>query len=133
LDRCLDRQFNSRTDLTGFSDRFQQQLAQSLQAAWMFATNRDRAWLSPVAAKMTGKKLNWIDRLSEQYWQEFEVLLKNSPESYQSIMEIRHMIRTPTAMFNLKFASNVVKQVWNRKLANYSHAIWTERGLTPPS
>jgi len=133
LDRCLDRQFNSRTDLTGFSDRFQQQLAQSLQAAWRSATNRDRAWLSPVAAKTTGKKLNWIDRLSQQYWQEFELLLKNSPENYQSIMEIRHMIRTPTAMFNLKFASNVVQQVWNRKLANYSHAIWTERSLTPPS
>ncbi|MEG4228621.1 FAD-dependent monooxygenase [Microcoleus sp. N9_B2] len=119
LDRCLDRQFRSRTDLTGLSDRFQQQLAQSLQAAWMMATNRDRVWLSPVDATTTGKKLNWIDRLSKQYWQEVEALLKSSPESYRSLMEIRHMVKTPTAMFNLKFASNVAKQVWNRKIANY--------------
>jgi 2-polyprenyl-6-methoxyphenol hydroxylase-like FAD-dependent oxidoreductase len=133
LDRCLDRQLHSQTDLTGLSDRFQKQLAQSLQAAWMFATNRDRAWLSPVDAKTTGKKLNWIDRLSKQYWQEVEALLKSSPESYRSLMEIRHMVKTPTAMFKLKFASNVAKQVWNRKIANYSHGIWTVRSLTPPS
>jgi len=133
LDRCLDLQFQSRTDLTGLSDRFQKQLAQSLQAAWMFATNRDRAWLSPVDATTTGKKLNWIDRLSKQYWQEVEALLKSNPESHRSLMEIYHMVRTPTAMFNLKFASNVAKQVWNRKIANYSHGIWTVRSLTPPS
>jgi hypothetical protein len=82
LDRCLDRQLHSQTDLTGLSDSLSKQLAQSLQAAWMFATNRDRAWLSPVDAKTTGKKLNWIDRLSKQYWQEVEALLKSSPESY---------------------------------------------------
>jgi 2-polyprenyl-6-methoxyphenol hydroxylase-like FAD-dependent oxidoreductase len=133
LDRCLDRQFQSRTDLTGLSDRFQQQLAQSLQAAWMFATNRDRAWLSPVNAKTTGKKLNWIDRLSKQYWQEVEALLKSNPEIHRSSMEIYHMVRTPTAMLNLKFALNVAKQVWNIKIANYSHVIWKERSLTPPS
>lgn len=131
LDRCLDRQFQSRTDLTGLSDRFQKQLAQSLQAAWMFATNRDRAWLSPVDT--TDKKLNSIDRLSQQYWQEVEALLKSNPESYRSLMEIRHMVKTPTAMFKLKFASNVAKQVGKRKIANYNHVFWRERSLTPPS
>ena len=133
LDRCLDRQFESRTDLTGLSDRFQQQLAQSLKGAWMTATNRDRVWLSPVDAKTTGKKLNWIDRLFKQYWQEVEALLKSNPESHRSSMEIYHMVKTPTALFKLKFASNVAKQVWNRKIANYSHGIWTVRSLTPPS
>jgi 2-polyprenyl-6-methoxyphenol hydroxylase-like FAD-dependent oxidoreductase len=133
LDQCLERQFRSRTDLTGLSQRFQQQLAQSLQAAWMFATNRDRAWLSPVDATTTAKRLNWSDRLSQQYWQEVEALLKSSPESYRSLIEIRHMVKTPTAMLNLKFAFNVAKQIWKRKIANYSHAIWIERSLTPPS
>jgi 2-polyprenyl-6-methoxyphenol hydroxylase-like FAD-dependent oxidoreductase len=58
LDRCLAKQLGSRTDLTGLSDRFQKQLAQSLQAPWLLATNRDRARLSAVDATMTGKKLN---------------------------------------------------------------------------
>jgi 2-polyprenyl-6-methoxyphenol hydroxylase-like FAD-dependent oxidoreductase len=132
LDRCLDRQFRSQTDLTGLSDRFQKRLAHSLQAAWMFATNRDRAWLSPVAAT-TDKKLNWVDRLSKQYWQEVEALLKSNPESYRSSMEVYHMVKTPNVMFGLKFALNVAKQVWNRKTANYNHVFWRERSLTPPS
>ena len=104
LDRCLAQQFRSRTDLTGLSDRFQKQLARSLQAPWMLATNRDQRWLSPVDATTTGKKLNWIDRFSKQYGQEVEALLKSSPESYRSLMEIRHMVKVPTVMLKLKFA-----------------------------
>jgi hypothetical protein len=86
-----------------------------------------------VNAKTTGKKLNWIDRLSKQYWQEVEALLKSNPESYRSSMEVYHMVKTPNVMFGLKFALNVAKQVWNRKTANYNHVFWRERSLTPPS
>ena len=133
LDRCLAQQFRSRTNLTGLSDRFQKQLARSLQVPWMLATNRDQRWLSPVDAITTGKKLGLINRFSKQYGQELDVLLKSNPESYRSLMEIHHMVKAPTAMFKLKFALNMAKQVLNRKIANYSHAIWTVRSLTPPS
>ncbi len=133
LDRCIEQQLRSRTDLTGVSDRFQKQLAQSLQAPWLLATNRDRARLSAVDATMTGKKLRLIDSLSRQYGQEVEALFKSSPESYRSLMEVYHMVKTPTALFNLKFALNVAKQVLKRNIANYSHAIWTVRSLIPPS
>lgn len=133
LDRCLAQQFRSRTDLTGLSDRYSKQLARSLQVPWMLATNRDRRLLSPVDAATTGKKLGLINRLSKRYWQEFEALLKSNPESYRNLMEIHHMVKAPTAMFKLKFALNMAKQVLNRKIANYSHAIWTVRSLTPPS
>jgi 2-polyprenyl-6-methoxyphenol hydroxylase-like FAD-dependent oxidoreductase len=122
LDRCIEQQLRSRTDLTGVSDRFQKQLAQSLQAPWLLATNRDRARLSAVDATMTDKKLGLIDRLSKQYGQEVEALFKSNPESYRSLMEVYHMVKTPTALFNLKFALNVAKQVLKRNIANYSHA-----------
>ena len=132
LERCLEQQFRSRTDLTGLSKRFQKQLARSLQAAWKTATNRDQAWLSPVDVT-TDQKLNWIERLSQQYWQEVEALLKRCPESYRSLMEVYHMVKTPNVMLGLKIASNVAKQVWQRKIANYRHGIWTMRSLIPPS
>jgi hypothetical protein len=81
---------------------------------------------------MTGKKLGLINHLSRQYGQEVEALLKSSPERYRSLMEVYHMVKTPTALFNLKFALNVAKQVLKRNIANYSHAIWAVRSLTPP-
>jgi 2-polyprenyl-6-methoxyphenol hydroxylase-like FAD-dependent oxidoreductase len=123
LDRYLAKQLGYRTNLTGLSAHFQKQLAQSLQAPWLLATNRDRARLSAVDATMTGKKLRLIDSLSRQYGQEVEALFKSSPESYRSLMEVYHMVKTPTALFNLKFALNVAKQVLKRNIANYSHAI----------
>ncbi|NEQ24490.1 MAG: 2-polyprenyl-6-methoxyphenol hydroxylase-like oxidoreductase [Microcoleus sp. SIO2G3] len=132
LDRCLAQQLGYRTNLSGLSDRYSKQLAQSLQAPWLLATNRDQARLSAVDAATTGKKIGLSDRLSRQYGQEVEALLKSNPESYRSLMEIYHMVKTPTALFNLKFALNVAKQVWKRNIANYSHAIWTVRSLTPP-
>jgi 2-polyprenyl-6-methoxyphenol hydroxylase-like FAD-dependent oxidoreductase len=119
LDRCLEQQLRYHTNLTGLSDRFQQQLNHSLQGAWMTATNRDRAWLSPVAAR--GKKLNGIEHFSQQYWQEFAALLKSNPESYRSLMEVSHMVKTSNAMFNLKFALNVAKHFLQRKMTPYLH------------
>lgn len=119
LDRCLEQQLRYHTNLTGLSRRFQQQLNHSLQAAWRTATNRDRAWLSPVAAK--GKKLNWIEYFSQQYWQELAALLKSNPESYLRLMEVYHMVKTPNAMFNLKFALNIAKQILQRKMQPSLH------------
>jgi 2-polyprenyl-6-methoxyphenol hydroxylase-like FAD-dependent oxidoreductase len=132
LDQCLHRQFRSGADLIGLSDRFQKRLAHIMQAPWRRATNRDQIWLSPVDTT-TLKKLNWVDRLSKQYWQEFDALLKSSPENYRSILEIEHMVRASNVIYNLKFPLSIAKRILKRKISNYSYPIQTERSLTPPS
>lgn len=132
LDRCLQKQLRSGKDLTGLSRHFQKRLAQILQLPWRRATSSDRTWLSAVDTTKS-QKLNWIDRFSKQYWQEFALLVKNSPEIYRNVQESRHMVRTPTAFSNLKFPLAIAKQILQRKIVNYSHTSKLERSQTPPS
>jgi 2-polyprenyl-6-methoxyphenol hydroxylase-like FAD-dependent oxidoreductase len=129
LDRCLQRQLRSGTDLTGLSQNFQKRLAQVLQSPWRRATSDDLRWLSPVDTT-TSQQLNWIDRFVKQYWQEFSLLLKSNPEIYRNSQETRHMVRTPTTFSNLKFPLAIAKQVLQRKIANYIHTSKLERSLT---
>ena len=132
LDRCLQRQLRSGRDLTGLSKHFQKRLAQILQSPWQRATSSDRMWLSPVDPTKS-QNLNWLDRFSQQYWQEFALLVKTNPEIYRNGQESRNMVRTPTAFSNLKFPFKIAKQVLQRKIANYIHTSKLERSLTPPS
>ena len=120
LDRCLQRQLRSGKDLTGLSKHFQKRLTQVLQLPWQRATSNDRIWLLPVDTTRSQQQ-NWISRLVKQYWQEFALLLKNNPEIYRNSQESRHMVRTPTAITNLKFPFAIAKQVLQRKIANYIH------------
>lgn len=132
LDRCLARQFRSRADLVGLSDRFQKQLAHTLQIPWRRATNSDRIWLLPREEK-TAKKLNWIEGFSQRYWQEFEVLRKTNPKIYHNMMEVHHMVRTSTFIYRLRFPWNIAKQICQRKIANYIRSIQTEKSSTSRS
>jgi hypothetical protein len=47
-------------------------------------------------------------------------------------MEIRHMVKTPTAMFKLKYRLKCGKTGLEQKDANYSHAIGPCARQTPP-
>ena len=120
LDRCLQRQLRSGKDLTGLNQYFQKRLTQVLQLPWQRATSSDRIWLLPVDTTRSQQQ-NWIARFVKQYWQEFALLLKNNPEIYRNSQESRHMVRTPTAISNLKFPFAIAKQVLQRKIANYIH------------
>jgi 2-polyprenyl-6-methoxyphenol hydroxylase-like FAD-dependent oxidoreductase len=115
LDRCLDRPFRSRTDLTGLSDRFQKRLAQSLQTFWAIATFSDHEWLNAGEATATHPKRNWIDRLVGKYWQEVLVLSERCPESYRALREIYHMVKSPIVIYQPRIIAKVIEQVWQKK------------------
>jgi 2-polyprenyl-6-methoxyphenol hydroxylase-like FAD-dependent oxidoreductase len=99
LDQCLaqaerrssDRSFNFSQP---FSHRFQKRLARLLQTPWMMATSDDFRWETTV-----GGQPNWITRLMHRYMEQVIDLSTHQPAMYQTLLEVIHMIKPPTALF----------------------------------
>jgi 2-polyprenyl-6-methoxyphenol hydroxylase-like FAD-dependent oxidoreductase len=92
LNQCLKQQ--QRGDLIGLAKRFQKQLAKVNATPWMMATSEDFRWETTE-----GGRPNWVTRLMHHYLDQVLLLAIESPKTYNVWLEVLHLKKTPTALF----------------------------------
>jgi 2-polyprenyl-6-methoxyphenol hydroxylase-like FAD-dependent oxidoreductase len=103
LDRLLREQSN---DLSGLAHRFQRQLPEAVNAAWLLATGEDFRWPSTEGGKPgpAVRFAHWyVDRI-------FEVM-PDSAWITESFLAVQQLIEPPAALFRPAIFARVIGQV----------------------
>jgi len=111
LDRCLKRQKPSCSDrvLTGFAQRFQKQLAKVNVVPWLMATGDDFRW--PTTE---GGQPNFRIRLQHWYLNQVMLAASESTEVYKVLLEVIHLLKPPTVLFQFKVLIHILKPTFCR-------------------
>ncbi|MBV9386643.1 MAG: hypothetical protein JOZ78_09470, partial [Chroococcidiopsidaceae cyanobacterium CP_BM_ER_R8_30] len=109
LQQCLQHQRDSQQGLTGFSQRFQKQLARVNSTPWMMATGDDFRW-STTEGKAPGLSV----RLMHKYIDQVLQLASERAKVYRVFAEVVHMLKQPTAFFHPSIVLQVLKLALNR-------------------
>ncbi|HEY9598774.1 MAG TPA: FAD-dependent monooxygenase [Cyanophyceae cyanobacterium] len=113
LDQCLSQQFQRKPgSFTGLTKRFQKQLAHILITPWLMATGEDFRW--PTTQ---GGNPNWMNRLIQGYMDRVLQLSVEHPEVHQTFIEIIHMVKPTTALFQ----PNILLRVLGRMIDWRNH------------
>jgi len=96
LDECLHEQRRQRGpgDLTGFTRRFQRELARVTDRPWLLSTSED--FRSP---KAVGVRPRWMPLLG-WYTARVHELTWRDPFTAKRFLEVMHLVRPPTALFH---------------------------------
>ncbi|HEY9853830.1 MAG TPA: FAD-dependent monooxygenase [Leptolyngbyaceae cyanobacterium] len=110
LQKCLQKQ----SQLTGFSQHFQQELVKVYDTPWMMATSEDFRWRTTEGGKpdLNMKIMHWyLDRIKS--------LTSNHPQMWQTFIEVLHMVKPPSALFKPSILCSVlsatIRQLAQRK------------------
>jgi 2-polyprenyl-6-methoxyphenol hydroxylase-like FAD-dependent oxidoreductase len=104
LDQCLKQQHHSHQGLIGFSRRFQKQLAKVNSTPWMMATSDDFRW-----ATTQGAAPGFVTRLTHWYLDRVMQLASKRADVYKVFAEVIHLIKQPTALFQLPIMLQVLR------------------------
>jgi 2-polyprenyl-6-methoxyphenol hydroxylase-like FAD-dependent oxidoreductase len=126
LQTCLreHRRRHPDGDLSGLAHSFQQQLAKINATPWLMATGEDFRW--PTTQGGTPDRRT---RLMHKYMDHVIMLSVRSPSTFKVFVEVVHMVRPPTALFQPRILLRVLRHA----LASRSQA--TRRrimGSMPP-
>jgi 2-polyprenyl-6-methoxyphenol hydroxylase-like FAD-dependent oxidoreductase len=96
LDQCLRQQNQRRSNraLTGLAQRFQKQLAKVNTVPWLMATGDDFRW--PTTE---GGQPDSMTRLMHWYLDRVMLVASESAEVYKVLVEVLHLLKPPTALF----------------------------------
>jgi flavin-dependent dehydrogenase len=119
LDECLQ----SQQQLNGFTQTFQKKLFKVIQNPWSMATGEDVRW--PTTE---GGETDWMTNLSQGYFNQMLLIMKDNPDLYQTFSEVIHMVKPPTAFFQPKYVVKVLASL----LKNYSNSTEITPNATVP-
>lgn len=102
LDECLTQ---SKGNLKYLAQRFQKQLAKVNANPWLMATGEDLRW--PMTQ---GAQPNLMTRLMHRYMDQVVTCAAESPEIYKAFLEVIHMLKPPTALFQSRILMQVFRQ-----------------------
>jgi 2-polyprenyl-6-methoxyphenol hydroxylase-like FAD-dependent oxidoreductase len=108
LDRCLKQQNLQTSDgnLTGLQMRFQKQLSKVNTVPWLVATGDDFRWSTTEGGQpsLPVRFMHWyLDRVMFSATQ--------SPKVYKVLVEVLHLLKSPTAFFQPSILARVLARV----------------------
>ena len=106
LDQCLKQQHHpgSHRELTGLAQRFQKQLAKVNTVPWLMATGDDLSW-----STTEGGQPGFMTRLMHWYFDQIMWTAAERAEVYKGLVELVHLLKPPTALFQLGILAQVLK------------------------
>ncbi|MBD1879443.1 FAD-dependent monooxygenase [Coleofasciculus sp. FACHB-T130] len=112
LEECLKEQFqrHSQDDLTGLTRRFQKQLAKVNHIPWLMATGEDFRW--PTTE---GGQPDLRTRFMQRYLDRVRLITVESPVAFKVFIEVLHLLKPPTALFQPSILMQVLRQVITRR------------------
>ncbi len=111
LETCIkERLSQPDNDLSGLSQQFQKQLAQVVAMPWTMAIGEDFRW--PTTQ---GGKPDWATRLMHRYLDQMGMVAIDRPEVFQTFVEVMHMLKPPTALFQPSIVAEVLKQAVSKR------------------
>lgn len=111
LDQCLQQyQRRSNRELIGLAQRFQKQLAQVNTVPWLMATGDDFRWTTTE-----GQQPDFITRLMHWYLDQVMRVASERAEVYKVFIEVVHLLKPPTAFFQLRILRHVLRRVTQRR------------------
>jgi 2-polyprenyl-6-methoxyphenol hydroxylase-like FAD-dependent oxidoreductase len=119
LNHCIDehRSHSPNPDLSGLSQQFQKQLAQVVAMPWMMAIGEDFRWQTTE-----GGKPDWLTRLMHLYLDQLGIVALDQRDVFQTFVEVMHMLKPPTALFQPSIVAQVIKQVVSRQQPHVTSA-----------
>lgn len=99
LDQCLKK------GLSGLSKRFQTQLAQVNAVPWTLATSEDYRYRTTE-----GKSPDRKTKLMHWYMDRIMLLSTKNVEVRSQLLQVMHMLKTPTALFHPKIVALVLQE-----------------------
>ena len=93
LQRCLSKA-NQTPQPVDWEQRFQYQLAQTLNTPWLMATGEDFRWPSTE-----GKRPVWLSRWLQGYFDRILRLSLTSSEAHRAFIEVAHLVKPPIRLF----------------------------------
>ena len=112
LDQCLNEQYQhqSNRDLSGLAQRFQKKLVKVNATPWLMATGEDFRW--PTTE---GGQLDLKIRLMHWYLDQVRLLTAQSPQAFKIFMEVLHLQKDPTALFQPSIVLQLLFSKINRR------------------
>jgi 2-polyprenyl-6-methoxyphenol hydroxylase-like FAD-dependent oxidoreductase len=110
LDRVLREHKLRRPDgdQEGFAAEFQRQLARVNHTPWLMATGADLGWPTTV-----GGRPSRSDRVVQRYITQVLRLVPRDPHTYRVFLEVTHLLRPPSALFDPRILRRMVRMVAN--------------------
>ncbi|WP_242041395.1 hypothetical protein [Leptolyngbya sp. FACHB-261] len=106
LGQCLRQQLPPSGDSPiGQTQVFQKRLAKVNATPWLLATGEDLRW--PTTE---GDQLAMSHRLLQWYVDRVRLLSHQNPEALREFLEVLHMVKPPTTLFQPAFILSVLKQ-----------------------
>lgn len=97
-------------DLTGLSRRYQKALAKLTAVPWQLATGADFRY-----AETEGGRPDRKARLSWRYGDAVRALAQDNRRVYQTFLEVAHLLKPPTALFEPAILAQVVGRAASRQ------------------
>jgi 2-polyprenyl-6-methoxyphenol hydroxylase-like FAD-dependent oxidoreductase len=110
LDRLLREQPSS--DLTGFARRFQKALGKLTATPWQLATGADFRY-----NETEGGHADHAARLRWRYGDAVRELAKDNRRVYQTFIEVAHLVKPPTALFQPAIVAQVLGRAASKQKA----------------
>ncbi|MGK7916736.1 MAG: FAD-dependent oxidoreductase [Prochloraceae cyanobacterium] len=109
LSSCLEQEHQSqgKDNFSGFSRRFQAQIAKVNKTPWMMATGDDLLWSTTV-----GTKPDLITRLMQKYLDQVIKAAVDNNTVYKALIEVQHLLKPYTALLS----PNILLKVLQHKL-----------------
>lgn len=117
LDRFLQQQ--SPQTFTGSTQTFQKQLAEVLQTPWMMATSDDYRWHG-----VEGDPPSPMMRVMHLYMNEVLELSTSRPDIWRTFLEVAHMMKPPSVLFQPKVAFSVLLNQFQKHLPASNSPHW---------
>ena len=86
-----------------FTKRFQKKLAKTISLPWILGTSEDMRWPTTI-----GKRPDLITRMIQSYAQKVLLLAPKSTIATKSFLQMMHMTKPPTVIFNPKILMQLI-------------------------
>jgi 2-polyprenyl-6-methoxyphenol hydroxylase-like FAD-dependent oxidoreductase len=104
LEECLREQDAADGDYAGLSKRFQKKLAKANAASWLLATGEDFR-----VRGVEGGRATFATRLTHRYMDRVLALSLRDINVRRTFLEVFHMLKAPTALFEPGIALKVLR------------------------
>jgi 2-polyprenyl-6-methoxyphenol hydroxylase-like FAD-dependent oxidoreductase len=115
LEECLNKQLSHHADgsLVGLSRCFHKQLSKIISVPWLMATGEDFRWQTTV-----GKRPNLLTQMMQMYLDQVLLLAAEKADIHRLFLEVLHLIKPPSAFFQLHILKQVLQRIINNSHKN---------------